>query len=261
MYAKRVSLLAAVVALASGSLSDGTATAQPAAKQLGRTTARELKQLGSPGEYQLFSDFLMRDQLGVPNKQQLFIDFLSWRKTGRVERSPFLKVDSTYIQRPEDWDTFDMPSSKPINPPKIRLHTTPKALNEHSTSSKPIRQSRLHAAGRPEVVSLATDENASANHFLRDAQTEVQEHETGAAQVSLEEAETRVLNTTTGDRSQRRDAIEEAREALGHVRYLRPDMTQASDMIEQAMSKSEMSSVSTGSHTIPVAGHTSPNQE
>ncbi|MDQ2801991.1 MAG: hypothetical protein M3Y41_04615 [Pseudomonadota bacterium] len=127
-------------------------------------------------------------------------------------------------------DAFDVPASRPASMPKSRAHAT--------------RRSRI----APPLPSPPIDENASADQFLRDAQTALQKHDVGAAEEALERAETRVLESTTGDQSRRLDAIEHAREALGHRRYLRPDMTDANDMVGQALSQSASGSAA------PVSG-------
>jgi len=143
-----------------------------------------------------------------------------------------------------------------------------------SRSHKAARHSRSHAVlssgtashagsiNRPDgrsgiashVLSSPSDEHASADQFLRDAQTALRKHHTGEAQEALEQAETRVLGSANGqgtssDDSQSRAvaAIEQAREALGHRRYLRPDTTQAGQMIDRALAQSTGGSTVSGS--------------
>ncbi len=143
-----------------------------------------------------------------------------------------------------------------------------------SRSHKAARHARAHAvqssgkapqAGsidRPDgrsgvasrVPSSPSDEHASADQFLRDAQTALRKHHTGEAQEALERAETRVLGNanaqeTSSDDSQSRAvaAIEQAREALGHRRYLRPDTAQAGQMIDRALAQSTGGSPVSGS--------------
>jgi hypothetical protein len=99
-------------------------------------------------------------------------------------------------------------------------------------------QRRSPAAPRSATASI--DENASADQCLRDAQTALRERRTREAQEALERAEIRVLNSapnTNAGKNSTVDTIEQAREALGHVRYLRPDLARGGQMIDQAMSE------------------------
>jgi hypothetical protein len=134
-------------------------------------------------------------------------------------------------------------------------------------SSSDVNHSRYYRSGtnRLHAIPLAnarhsppSDENASADQFLQDAQTALREHDTAEAQEALERAETRLLQTTASDtsQSQRVAAVEHAREALGHRRYLRADMTQAGQMIDQALSQSATfgtAPVSPGSQLVPAS--------
>ena len=99
-------------------------------------------------------------------------------------------------------------------------------------------QRRSPAAPRSATASI--DENASADQYLRDAQTALRERRTREAQEALERAEIRVLNSapnTNAGKNSTVNMIEQAREALGHVRYLRPDLARGGQMIDQAMSE------------------------
>ena len=143
-----------------------------------------------------------------------------------------------------------------------------------SRSHKAARQSRSHAVpssgtasqagsikqpgGQSDIVShvpsSSSDEHASADQFLRDAQTALRKHHTAEAQEALERAETRLLGdlngqgaSSNGGQSQAVATVEQAREALGHRRYLRPDTTQTSRMIDQALSQSTGGSTMSGS--------------
>ena len=143
-----------------------------------------------------------------------------------------------------------------------------------SRSHKAVRQSRSHAVpssgaasqagsikqpdGRADIVSRvpssSSDEHASADQFLRDAQTALRKHRTAEAQDALERAETRLLGdlngqgaSSNGSQSQAVATVEQAREALGHWRYLRPDTTQTSRMIDQALAQSTGGSTKSGS--------------
>ena len=142
-----------------------------------------------------------------------------------------------------------------------------------SRSHKATTQSRSHAVpssgkasqagsikqpdGRPDIASHVSsspsDEHASADQFLRDAQTALRQHHTDEAQQALERAETRLLGglngqeASSGNQSQAVAAVEQAREALGHRRYLRPDTAQTSRMIDQALAQSTGGSTTSGS--------------
>ena len=86
----------------------------------------------------------------------------------------------------------------------------------------------------------SVDENASTDQYLRAAQTALRERRIREAREALERAEIRVLNSapnTNAGKNSTVDTIEQAREALGHVRYLRPDLARGGQMIDQAMSE------------------------
>ena len=112
---------------------------------------------------------------------------------------------------------------------------------------------RPHQGGSPAAPRSATasvDENASADQYLRDAQTALRGRRIGEAREALERAEIRVLNSapnTNAGKNSTVDTIEQAREALGHVRYLRPDLARGGQMIDQAMSKTASESMSSQS--------------
>jgi hypothetical protein len=106
---------------------------------------------------------------------------------------------------------------------------------------------RPHRPTRPHPSTPSADENASADQHLRDAQAALRGHRTEEAQEALERAETRALNRAPeGNVSQNStvDTIERAREALGHVRYLRPDPARAGQLIDQVLSQTGSSSTS-----------------
>jgi hypothetical protein len=114
-------------------------------------------------------------------------------------------------------------------------------------------QRRPIAASR--AMTTSVDENASADQYLRDAQAALRGHRIREAQEALERAETRVLNSapdTNVGRNSTVNAIERAREALGHVRYSRPDPARGGQMIDQAISESASKSTSS-----PSAGQSS----
>jgi hypothetical protein len=127
-------------------------------------------------------------------------------------------------------------------------------MHSHRQSRSEAKQAsnigrRHHHPTRPPPSTSSADENASADQHLRDAQTALRSHRTDEAQEALERAETRALNSAPeGNLSQNAtvDTIERAREALGHVRYSRPDPAQAGRLIDQALSQTA-SSIPSGS--------------
>jgi hypothetical protein len=130
--------------------------------------------------------------------------------------------------------------------------TTGGTVNTQATAPGPPWALRPHQVPQrraaPHATTSSADENASADQYLRDAQTALGGRRIREAQEALERAETRVLNSAPGTNASQNstiNAIERAREALGHARYLRPDLTRGGQMIDQAMS--ETASKSTGS--------------
>jgi hypothetical protein len=121
-------------------------------------------------------------------------------------------------------------------------------MRSHRHATRPSRSEAKQASNidRPHRRSptsphppSSADENASADQHLRDAQTALRGHRTWEAQEALERAETRALNSAPdGNVSQNStvNTIERAREALGHVRYSRPDPAQAGQLIDRALS-------------------------
>ena len=114
------------------------------------------------------------------------------------------------------------------------------------TAGQPVWKLRPHEGVKrrspvaPRAATASVDENASADQYLRDAQTALRERRVREAREALERAETRVLNSapnTNAGKNSTLDAIEQAREALGHVRYFRPDLARGGQMIDQAMSE------------------------
>jgi hypothetical protein len=120
----------------------------------------------------------------------------------------------------------------------------------HQPKSGAKHASNLSRGISPHPPTTSVDENASADQHLRDAQIALSRHRTEEAQEALERAETRVLNSAPeGNLSQNSTVItiERAREAMGHVRYLRPDPGQAGQLIDQALSQTARSSASSAS--------------
>lgn len=134
-----------------------------------------------------------------------------------------------------------------------------------SSGKAPQAGSMGRAGGRSGVAAQMpappSDEQASADQYLRDAQTALRNRRTGEALEALERAETRVLGgamgqgTPSGESQDRAvAAIERAREALGHRRYLRPNTSHAGQMIDQALAQntgSNTASDSGGSQLVP----------
>jgi hypothetical protein len=105
---------------------------------------------------------------------------------------------------------------------------------------RPHQGVQRRSPAAPRSATASVDENASADQYLRDAQTALRERRIREAREALERAEIRVLNSapnTNAGKNSTVDTIEQAREALGHVRYLRPDLARGGQMIDQAMSE------------------------
>jgi transcription elongation GreA/GreB family factor len=109
-----------------------------------------------------------------------------------------------------------------------------------ASKRRPHQGVQRRSVTAPHSTTSSVDENASADQYLRDAQTALRGRRIREAQEALERAETRVLNgapdTNVGQNSTV-NTIERAREALGHVRYVRPDSARGGQMIDQAMSE------------------------
>ncbi len=135
--------------------------------------------------------------------------------------------------------------------PQSRSHAVPSSGKASQAGS--IKQPEGRSDIASHVPSSPNDEQASVNQFLRNAQTALRQHHTNEAQQALERAETRLLGglngqeASSGNQSQAVAAIEQAREALGHRRYLRPDTAQTSRMIDQALAQSTGGSTTSGS--------------
>jgi hypothetical protein len=105
---------------------------------------------------------------------------------------------------------------------------------------RPHQGVQRRSPAAPRSATASVDENASADQYLRAAQTALRERRIREAREALERAEIRVLNSapnTNAGKNSTVDTIEQAREALGHVRYLRPDLARGGQMIDQAMSE------------------------
>ena len=137
-------------------------------------------------------------------------------------------------------------SSQPTVTPPTAPGSSVTASEEipSDTAGHPVWKLRPHqgvqrrSPAAPRSATASVDENASADQYLRDAQTALRERRIGEAREALERAEIRVLNSapnTNAAKNSTVDTIEQAREALGHVRYLRPDLARGGQMIDQAM--------------------------
>ena len=135
--------------------------------------------------------------------------------------------------------------------PQSRSHAVPSSGKASRAGSIKQPDGRSDIASR--VPSSPGDEHASADQFLRDAQTALRNRHTDEAQQALERAETRLLGglngqeASSGSQSQAVAAVEQAREALGHRRFLRPDTAQTSRMIDRALAQSTGGSTTSGS--------------
>jgi hypothetical protein len=119
-----------------------------------------------------------------------------------------------------------------------------------ASERRPHQRAQRRSVAAPHSTPSSVDENASADQYLRDAQTALRGHRIREAQEALERAETRVLNSATDTNAGQNstvNTIERARETLGHVRYVRPDPARGGQMIDQAMSEvTSTSSLSSG---------------
>lgn len=128
----------------------------------------------------------------------------------------------------------------------------------HPSRSKAVRASTINAPHRCSRASLhstasSAHENASVDQYLHDAQTALHRRCIEEAQAALERAETRALNSapaTNADKNSTVSTIERAREALGHVRYPRPDVARGGQLVDQALSEtaSKTTSSLSGGH-------------
>jgi transcription elongation GreA/GreB family factor len=155
-------------------------------------------------------------------------------------------------------------SDAPAPGEATREQTTSQPANnkpvEHGPAAserRPHQGPQRRSAAAPHSTTSSVDENASADQYLRDAQTALRGRRIREAQEALERAETRVLNSapdTNAGQNSTVNMIERAREALGHVRYVRPDSARGGQMIDQAMS--EVTSKSTSSLSGDQSGST-----
>jgi hypothetical protein len=153
--------------------------------------------------------------------------------------------------------TQEQTTSQPANNKPVEPAPAASEGGPHQQATRPSRPEEMHAGtikgphrrplAAPHSTTSSVDENASADQYLRVAQAAVRGRRIGEAQEALERAETRVLNSapdTNAGQNSTVNTIEHAREALGYVRYLRPDLARGGQMIDQAMSETASKSTS-----------------
>ena len=169
--------------------------------------------------------------------------------TGKPTESEATAGGSTPGRMPQEQTTSQPANNKPVE------------YGPAASERGPHQGGQRRSAAAPRSKTASADDNASADQYLRDAQTALRERRIREAREALERAETRVLNSapdtnagsapdTNAGKNSTVDTIERAREALGHVRYLRPDLARGGQMIDQAMSETE--SKSTPAETIRI---------
>jgi plastocyanin len=170
--------------------------------------------------------------------------------TGKPTESGAAPGGSTTGGTPQEQTTSQPANNKPVE------------YAPAASERRPHQGVQRRSPAAPRSTKASVDEkNASADQYLRDAQTALRERRIREAREALERAETRVLNSvpdtnagsapdTNAGKNSTVDTIERAREALGHVRYLRPDLARGRQMIDHAMSETE--SKSTRAETIRI---------
>jgi hypothetical protein len=146
--------------------------------------------------------------------------------------------------------TQEQTTSQPANNKHIEHGSAASERRPKRQATHPSRPEVMHASttkephrcspATPHSTMSSADENASVDQYLRDAQTALRGRCIGEAQEALERAETRALNSipdTNAGKNSTVNTIERAREALGHVRYLRPDLTRGGQLVDQALSE------------------------
>jgi Putative peptidoglycan binding domain len=155
----------------------------------------------------------------------------------------------TTVGTPQEQTTSQPANNKPDEHGPAASERVPSDSAGQPVWSKlrPHQGVQRRSPAAPRSTTASVDENASADQYLRDAQTALRERRIREAREALERAETRVLNSapdTNAGTNSTVDTIERAREALGHVRYLRPDLARGGQMIDQAMSETASKSTS-----------------
>ena len=162
--------------------------------------------------------------------------------TGKPTESGVAPGGGTTGGKPQEQTTSQPANNKPDEHGPAASETRPSDSAGQPVWSKlrPHQGVQRSSPAAPRSTTASADENASADQYLRDAQTALRKRRIGEAREALERAEIRVLNSapdTNAGKSSTVDTIERAREALGHVRYLRPDLARGGQMIDQAMSE------------------------
>lgn len=155
--------------------------------------------------------------------------------TGKPTESGVAPGGGTTGGTPQEQTTSQPANNKPVE------------YGPAASERGPHQGGQRRSAAAPRSKTASADDNASADQYLRDAQTALRERRIREAREALERAETRVLNSapdTNAGKNSTVDTIEQAREALGHVRYLRPDLARGGQMIDQAMSETASKSTS-----------------
>ena len=162
--------------------------------------------------------------------------------TGKPTESGVAPGGGTTGGKPQEQTTSQPANNKPDEhgPAASERRPSDSAGQPVWSKLRPHQGVQRRSPAAPRSATASVDENASADQYLRDAQTALRERRIREAREALERAEIRVLNSapnTNAGKNSTVDTIEQAREALGHVRYLRPDLARGGQMIDQAMSE------------------------
>ena len=181
--------------------------------------------------------------------------------TGKPTESGVAPGGGTTGGKPQEQTTSQPTNNKPDEhgPAASERRPSDSAGQPVWSKLRPHQGVQRRSPAAPRSATASVDENASADQYLRAAQTALRERRIREAREALERAEIRVLNSapdTNAGTSSTVDTIERAREALGHVRYLRPDLARGGQMIDQAMSETASKSKSTGSLSSGPSGST-----
>jgi hypothetical protein len=145
--------------------------------------------------------------------------------------------------------TQEQSTGQPANNKHVEHGPAASEKHPHRQATHASRSEAIHASGikgprrcsraAPHSAASSALENASVDQYLRDAQTALHRRCIGEAQEALERAETRALSApdTNAGKNSTVNTIEQAREALGHVRYLRPDLGRGGQLVDQALSE------------------------
>jgi hypothetical protein len=133
--------------------------------------------------------------------------------TGKLTESGVARGEGTTGGTPQEQTTSQPANNKPDEHGPAVSERIPIDTAGQPVWSKlrPHQGVQRRSPAAPRSATASVDENASADQYLRDAQTALRERRIREAR--------------------------QAREALGHVRYLRPDLARGGQMIDQAMSE------------------------